>query len=164
MPTPNQLQQVRHLASGESLRSAVAYALTELEGRPAAKAAAAADLFALGAQIQAAAVAKNAGAAAAVAAPPTISARTQPVGVNTITLNFAGADLGGFATPAQFVTSPVRTILRVRQTGIRQLQIDYSGAALANGNTIAFTNTGNTLKSIYGVNVASAAAQPIVVA
>ena len=165
MPTPNQIQQVRGLTRGEEFRAAVAQILNELASRPTAKATAANDLYAIGAQIQAAAVAKNAGAAAAVAAAPTIASRTQPAGVNTITVNFTGADLGGFSLPAHWATNPVRTILRVRQTGIRQLQIDYAGAALTNGNTLAFDNPASpTLRSVYGVAVADAAAAAITVA
>jgi hypothetical protein len=165
MPIAANLQQVRQLAGGEKFRQAVASILDELESRPAAKATAANDLWALAAQIQAAAVAKNAGAAAAVAAAPTIASRTQPTGVNTITVNFTGADLGGFSLPAHWATNPVRTITRVRQTGIRQLQIDYSGAALVNGNTLAFDNPASpTLRSVYGVAVADAGAAAITVA
>ena len=165
MPIPSALPQLRGLTGGNEFREATSRVLNELASRPAAKVTAANDLYALALQIQAAAVAKNANAAANVAAAPTIASRTQPVGVNTITVNFTGADLGGYSLPAHWATNPVRTITRVRQTGIRQLQIDYAGAALTNGHTLAFDNpVSPTLKSVYGVAVADAAAAAITVA
>lgn len=166
MTIATQLQRLRGFASGEKFRAAAASVLTELALKPASGSNTQAnDLYALGAQILAAAVAKNASAAANVAAAPTISGRTQPAGVKVITINFAGADLGGYSLPAHWTTSPVRTITKVTQTGIRQLQIEYAGAALVNGNTIAFDNPASpTLKSVYGVAVADAAAAAITVA
>lgn len=162
---PTQLQRIRQLTGGEDFRAAAASIITELESRPTLKPTAAADLYALSLQLQAACVAKSAGVAAAVAAAPTIASRTQPVGVNVITVNFTGADLGGFSLPAHWATNPIRTIVGVDQTGPRQLQIRYSGAALANGNTLAFDNPAvPTLRSVYGVAVADAAASAITVA
>jgi hypothetical protein len=108
-------------------------------------------------------VAVMAGVAAAVAAAPTITSRTQPTGVKVITLNFS-RDLGGYALPAHFATNPVRTITKVTQSGARQLQVEYTGAALVNADTIAFDNPASpTLKSIYGVAVADASAAAITV-
>lgn len=164
MPIPSALQQLRGLTGGNEFREATSRVLNELASRPAAKVTAANDLYALALQIQAAAVAKNANAAANVAAAPTISSITQPTGVKTITVNFAGADLGGYSLPAHWTTSPARTITKVTQTGIRQLQIEYSGAALVNADTLAFDNpVSPTLKSVYGVAVADAGAAAITV-
>jgi hypothetical protein len=165
MTIASQVQQLRGFSGGEEFREAAARILTELARKPVAGSATQAnDLYALASQIQAAAVVVNAGAAAAVAAAPTIASRTQPVGVNIITVNFTGADLGGYALPAHWATNPVRTITGVRQTGVRQLQITYDGVSLVNTNTLAFDNPASpTLKSVYGVPVADAAAAAITV-
>jgi hypothetical protein len=166
MTITSSFHRLRHFGTGEALRSAVARSVDELNQKPAASAADQAnDLYHLGVQMQAAAVAKNASAAAQVAAAPAIASITQAVGANVITVVFSGADLGGYSTPAQWATVPARTITRVDQVAERTLQITYSGVSLANGNTLAFdAPVTPTLKSFYGVPVADAAAAAITVA
>lgn len=96
---------------------------------------------------------------------PTVTARTQPVGSNVITLTTSeGLEPTILPALSSFVTAPVRTITAVEVQGFKVL-VTYSGASLANGNTIAYTAPGtNALRDEGGNLLASFAATAIVVA
>jgi hypothetical protein len=166
MTIASSFHRLRHFAFGEAFRSATSRIVDELNQKPAASAADQAnDLYFLATQIQAAAVAKNASAAANVAAAPAIASITQATGALDIVVVFSGADLAGYSAPAQWATVPARTITRVSQTAERELTITYSGVSLTAGATLAFdAPVTPTLKSFYGVAVADAAAALITIA
>lgn len=163
-----ELQYQRILGTDGCLRSAVAKAVTEFQLKPdgAGREGAAADLYALAAQVQAAVVAVEAGAAATVAAAPTIVSMTQAFGVAKIVVTFS-ASLGGYTTTSQWaVSSPARTVTGVAVVG-NTVEVSYSGTVLVTADTplLAFDAPAEpTLTSLYGVAVADAVAAAVTVA
>lgn len=162
-----ELQRQRFLQCDEPVRAALATLINELQNKPLApRAEAASDLFALGTQIENFATAISAGAAAAVAAVPTVSSRTQAVGVRQIVIR-TNVDVRGTPTNASLTIAPARTISSVFQSGPREITINYTGNVLVPGDspTVAYTVPGSPQwQSVYGVNVATFAAQAVVVA
>ena len=99
-------------------------------------------------------------------AVPTVVSRTQPVGANVITIiTSEGLDPRIHCDLTNFVTNPVRTITDVDIQGTKLL-VSYSGASLANTNTIAYTQPAgaNKLQDMGGNLLASFAAAAITVA
>lgn len=95
---------------------------------------------------------------------PTVVSITQPLGVNTITITLSEG-LRPDIIPAltSFVTSPARTITGISVVGVTVV-ITYSGVALTNGQTIAYTAPGtNDLQDPAGNILATFAATAIVV-
>lgn len=97
---------------------------------------------------------------------PTVSSRTQAVGANTVVIT-TSEPLDPRILPdlTSFVTAPVRTITGVEIVGT-QVRVTYSGASLANGNTIAYTQPSgaNKLQDPSGNLLASFTAAAITVA
>jgi hypothetical protein len=96
---------------------------------------------------------------------PTVVSRTQATGANRIVITTSeGLDPRIIPPLTSFVTSPARTITGVTIEGTRVL-VDYTGASLANGNTIAYTQpTGlNKLQDPGGNLLATFTAAAIVV-
>lgn len=96
---------------------------------------------------------------------PTATAFNQTAGANVIRIT-TSEGLRPDIIPAltSFVTSPARTITGVEVAG-NQLRVSYSGASLANGNTIAYTQPAvNRLQDPAGNELASITATAIVVA
>lgn len=72
---------------------------------------------------------------------PTVVSRTQPSGVNLITITYnEELDASWVPPTTAFVTNPVRTITGVEVVG-RTVRVSYSGAALVNTNTVAYTQS-----------------------
>lgn len=97
---------------------------------------------------------------------PTVTARNQTTGALTVRLTTSEPlDPRIIPPTTAFVTSPARTITGIEIAG-NQLLVTYTGASLANGNTIAYTQpTGaNKLQDAGGNLLASFTAQAIVVA
>lgn len=97
---------------------------------------------------------------------PTVSTRTQPTGGLTVTLTTSEPlDPRIIPPTTSFVTNPVRTIEKVKIDG-NKLLVTYSGASLANTNTIAYTQPGgaNKLQDLGGNLLATFAAAAITVA
>lgn len=96
---------------------------------------------------------------------PTVTARNQVTGTNVIRLTTSeGLDPTVIPALTSFVTSPARTITAIEVQG-NQLLVTYTGASLANGNTIAYTAPGsNALRDPAGNQLATFAAQAITVA
>lgn len=96
---------------------------------------------------------------------PTVTARTQATGSNTITLTTSeGLRPDIIPATTSFVTSPARTITEIKVQGTSVL-VTYSGASLANGNTIAYTAPAtNKLQDPAGNVLADFAASAITVA
>lgn len=164
----DELQYQRTLGTDGCLRVAVAKAVSEFQGKPdgSGREGAAADLYALAAQVQAAVVAVEAGAAAAVAAAPTIVSMTQAFGVAKIIVTFS-ATLGGYTAASQWaISDPARTVTGASVVG-NTVEVSYSGTTLvtADAPLLAFDAPAEpTLTSIYGVAVADAAAAAVTVA
>lgn len=97
---------------------------------------------------------------------PTVSARNQTTGANVIRMT-TSEPLDPRIIPdlTSMVTAPARTITRISIEGSLVL-VEYSGASLANGNTIAYTQPSgaNKLQDNGGNLLASFTAQAIVVA
>ena len=97
---------------------------------------------------------------------PTVTARNQTAGSNVIRMT-TSEPLDPRIIPdlTSMVTSPARTITRIYIEGT-VLNVEYSGAPLANGNTIAYTQPSgaNKLQDNGGNLLASFAAQTITVA
>lgn len=96
---------------------------------------------------------------------PTVASRTQPTGVNLVTITTSEPlDPRIIPPTTSFVTAPVRTITSVVIDGLK-VQVAYDGAALANGNTIAYTQPGglNKLQDAGGNLLASFGASAITV-
>lgn len=97
---------------------------------------------------------------------PTVSARNQAVGANVVVLT-TSEPLDPRILPdlTSFVTAPARTITGVEIVG-NKVNVTYSGASLANGNTIAYTQPSgaNKLQDPAGNLLASFTAAAIVVA
>jgi hypothetical protein len=97
---------------------------------------------------------------------PTVTARNQTTGANVIRMT-TSEPLDPKVIPdlSSMVTAPARTITRISIEG-SQLLVEYTGASLANGNTIAYTQPSgaNKLQDNGGNLLASFAATAIVVA
>ena len=97
---------------------------------------------------------------------PTVTARNQTVGANVIRMT-TSEPLDPRIIPdlSSMVTAPVRTITRIFIEG-NVLNVEYTGASLANGNTIAYTQPSgaNKLQDSGGSLLASFVATAIVVA
>lgn len=97
---------------------------------------------------------------------PTVSSRTQPTGVNRVTITTSeGLDPRIIPPLTSFVTVPARTITAIEIVG-NTILIDYDGVALVNANTIAYTQPGgaNKLQDPGGNLLATFAAAAITVA
>jgi len=99
-------------------------------------------------------------------AVPTVTARNQVLGVNTVVIT-TSEPLDPRIIPdlTSFVTAPVRVINKVEIIGLT-VQVSYDGVALTNGNTIAYTQPSglNKLQDAGANLLASFAAAAIVVA
>ena len=97
---------------------------------------------------------------------PTVTARNQTTGANVIRLT-TSEPLNPRIIPdlTSMVTAPVRTITRIYIEG-NVLNVEYSGASLTNGNTIAYTQPSgaNKLMDMGGNLLANFAAATITVA
>ena len=97
---------------------------------------------------------------------PTLGAITQPTGSNTVSITTSEPlDPRIIPTLTSFVTAPARVISGVTVAGNKVL-VEYTGASLANGNTIAYTQPAgaNKLQDGGGNLLASFTATAITVA
>lgn len=97
---------------------------------------------------------------------PTVTARNQTTGANVIRLTTSEPlDPRIIPNLTNFVTVPARTITGISIEG-NVVFVEYSGASLANGNTIAYTQPAgaNKLQDNGGSLLASFTAQAVVVA
>lgn len=97
---------------------------------------------------------------------PTATAFNQAVGATTVQITTSEPLDPRILPPlTAFVTAPVRTITGVEIVG-NKILVSYTGASLANGNTIAYTQpTGaNKLQDSGGTVMANVAATALVVA
>lgn len=99
-------------------------------------------------------------------AVPTVTARNQTTGVQLVRLTTSEPLDPRIIPPlTSFVTAPARTITGIEIVG-NQVRVSYTGTALLNSETIAYTQPGglNKLQDAGGNLLASFTAQAIVVA
>lgn len=159
---PSDLPRARVLAVGEKLRVALADAVNEAtldatrRGGTSPKATL---LHALLTSVT------TAVASLRDTTAPAVASRTQPTGVNRITITYNEQLDPSWVPPASaFATNPVRTITRVSVDN-RSVVLEYSGAALVNSNTVAYTQNANEgHRDLGGNKAATFAAAAITVA
>lgn len=160
---PSDLPRARVLNVGEKLRTLIADAINEAELDAARRAGGLSPKATLLHTLL------TAGATAIESkrdtTAPTVSSRTQPSGVNRITITYNEQLDPSWVPPASaFATNPVRTITGVSIDN-RSVVLEYSGAALVNTNTVAYTQSATEgHRDLGGTKAATFAAAAITVA
>lgn len=159
---PHNLPRARVLALGEQLRILGAKAIDEAVADAARRGGVSPKATRL--HVLATAIA-TAVASLRDTTAPAVTSRTQPAGVNRVAILHGEQLDPDFVPPTTaFVTNPVRTITRVYIDN-RTVFVEYSGAALTNSNTIAYTqDTTNGHRDLAGNRAATFAAAAITVA
>lgn len=163
---PTELRYFPTLQTGAKLRVAVARAIDEANAQGSNDAQAAADLYALANQIQAAAVLVDASAATNAAAPA-VSSLAGAFAAKTITVTYDKALASGHVPAVDdfTITSPDRPVSAVAvNAGAGTVTITYTGTQLVTADTPLLTYVSRGLKGVYGTPVASYSAQAVTVA